>query len=58
MGPPGLTGAAGGAGTVTNIATDGTYMSGGPITTTGTITVTTLAKSSIDSAQHTLCGGI
>ena len=50
--------ATGGGGTVTSIATDGTYTSGGTIISTGTITVTTLSKSSIDSAQHAGCGGI
>lgn len=52
----GSTGAA--SGTVTSVATDGTYLTGGPITTTGTVSPTTLTEASVDSAQHTLCGGI
>ena len=51
-------GGGGGAGTVTSVATDGTYLTGGPITTTGTVSPTTLTESAVDSALHTLCGGI
>lgn len=47
-----------GAGTVTSVATDGTYLTGGPITASGTVSPTTLTESSVDSAQHRLCGGI
>lgn len=48
----------GGTGTVTNVATDDTYVSGGPITSTGTISATTTTKSAVDSALHAMCGGI
>lgn len=48
----------GGSGSVTSVATDGTYLTGGPITTSGTVSPTTLTESSVDSAQHRMCGGI
>lgn len=49
-----------GAGTVTSVADDGVYTENtpDPIIATGTVSLTTLSKSSIDSAQHTLLGGI
>lgn len=47
-----------GTGTVTSVGTDGTYLTGGPITTSGTVSPTTLTESSVDGAQHRLCGGI
>ena len=47
-----------GSGTVTQVDTDDTYTTGGPVTTTGTIDLTDLAKSAINSALHQLCGGI
>lgn len=53
-----VTGAGSGSGTVTSVATDNTYVTGGTISTTGTISATTLTEASVDSAQHTLCGGI
>ncbi len=48
----------GSGGTVTSVDTDGTYFTGGPITSTGTISPTVYAKSAIDSAVHALYGGI
>lgn len=47
-----------GIGTVTSVATDDTYVSGGPITSTGTVSATTLSRSAIDSSLHMLCGGL
>lgn len=58
LGFPTIPSGSSGSGTVTNVATDGIYLTGGPITTTGTISPTTLTQSSVDSAQHTLLGGI
>jgi hypothetical protein len=49
-----------GTGTVTSVSADTVYLSvsPNPITTTGTVSATTLTESSVDSAQHQLCGGI
>lgn len=47
-----------GTGTVTQVDTDDEYVSGGPITGTGTVSATVLAKAAIDSAMHIICGGI
>lgn len=48
----------GGGGGVTSVATDNTYITGGTITTTGTISATVLTESAVDSALHRMCGGI
>lgn len=47
-----------GSGTVTQVNTDDTYTTGGPITTVGTVDLTDLARSAINSALHMICGGI
>lgn len=44
-------------GVVTRVST-GTYTTGGPITTTGTIEFATGAIGIVEAAQHALCGGI
>lgn len=51
-------GGGGGVGSVVQVNTDTTYTQGGPITVSGTISLSILAKSAIDSSLHTLCGGI
>lgn len=48
----------GGGGGVTSVATDNTYITGGTITSTGTISATTTTESAVDSSLHRLCGGI
>lgn len=45
------------SGTVTSVSGDGTYLSG-TVTISGSIGATTLTESSVDSAQHRMCGGI
>lgn len=48
------------SGTVSSIADDANYTSNSPspIVSTGTVSLSTLSKSSIDSGLHRMCGGI
>jgi hypothetical protein len=53
-----VSGGGGGSGTVTSVATDGTYLTGGPITATGTVSPTNRTKAAVNVALHAHCGGI
>lgn len=45
-------------GTVTSIATDDSYITGGPITTTGTIAASHRTRAAVNLTLHAMCAGL